>query len=48
MLGKCYLQLNERAAAAEWFARALELPAKTVEDEQTLTEARRLLNETRR
>lgn len=48
MLGKCHLQLNERAAAAEWFARALELPAKTVEDEQTLTEARRLLNETRR
>lgn len=48
MLGKCHLQLNERAAAAEWFARALELPAKTVDDEQALTEARRLLNETRR
>jgi len=48
MLGKCHLQLNERAAAAEWFARALELPAKTVDDEQAITEARRLLNETRR
>jgi|TARA_B110001469_G_C9372691_1_gene194037 hypothetical protein len=48
MLGKCHLQLNERAAAADWFARALELPAKTVEDEQSITESRRLLNETRR
>jgi len=48
MLGKCHLQLNERAAAAEWFARALELPTSTAEDEHSITEARRLLNETRR
>jgi Tfp pilus assembly protein PilF len=48
MLGKCHLQLNERAAAAEWFERALELPTNTVDDEQAITEARRMLNETRR
>ena len=40
MLGKCHLQLNERATAAEWFARALDLPASTVDDEQAITEAR--------
>ena len=47
MLGKACLQLNARAAAKAWFEKALELPANTVDDEQSITEARKLLNERR-
>ena len=46
-LGKACLQLNDRAAAKAWFEKALELPANTVDDEQSITEARKLLNERR-
>lgn len=42
MLGKSCLQLGDKPAARDWFEKALELPANTVEDEQALTEARKL------
>ena len=48
MLGKCCLQLNDKAGASSWFEKALELPTSTVDDEQAITEARRLLNEAKR
>lgn len=48
MLGKCCLQLNDKAGASSWFEKALELPTSTVDDEQAITEARRLHNEAKR
>ena len=48
MLGKCCLQLNDKVGASSWFEKALELPTSTVDDEQAITEARRLLNEAKR